>query len=871
MNDTARAVKASAGQGTKGSLTGVTAGPADRQVVVYWHGKLTPAAKAIIADSETPVVVKPAKYSARELVRAVDQVSHAAKTAGVQLVSVMQPEDGSGLRVSMEGGQKEAAKLRRAVKSADLPVKIISGVQRNVSLADRRNGQFAGGAAMAEPICSTAFAIQQGNQQMMLTAEHCFPGNYSNNRYGLTTGELTMPDHSNPFGHLATPKGPGPNSNVRVDVAGISPQKAIGPEIWAGKALDRPTEQHLVPVTGAQAPIVGNYVCQSGARSGEICNLHVSGINPRYWATEAEGEPPVEYSQGLVAEQMSDGLGVYGAMRGDSGGPVVMGTPGQRRIGTEVIAAGVVSASHSSAMKCPRGPLTGQSKCFSAFTFVPIDVALNHLNYAELSYRHTLPNGMVELKHKSFKDDGIRGPFDHPPIENRLQMDARNNVQDLIVAGNGTALAFHYSTGQYAAVPQGGTSPESRWIPRRNQAGRWEFHHAASPDKALEGGTGFQVITVIDGWFQLKNLDGRCLALDATISAQHPHHATTPICDAGDIDQWFSLEAVSTELSVEIPAQATSLPSPPTPGTTAPRLAVMPLGDSITLGVGSTTRRGYRPELATHLAGAASSLSFTGSQTDSDGTRHEGHSGWRIDQLQANIETWLAQAKPNIITLHIGTNDMNRDHQVSTAPQRLGRLLDQIHAASPDTAIVLATLVPATDPAVQARVDAYNKTIPALVSARTSQGRPIVQVSMGSLTTADLNDNLHPNNAGYTKMADAFHGGVQTLIRRGWIKENVVVDPAPPRRTAVIGDYDVDINGDGQADYLVVDDNGATRAWTNTGIGRWSDQGVVATGSAQWTGEQVRFADINGDQRADYLVLDANGATRALLNTPDAT
>ncbi|MFE7131912.1 FG-GAP repeat domain-containing protein, partial [Streptomyces sp. NPDC057638] len=84
-----------------------------------------------------------------------------------------------------------------------------------------------------------------------------------------------------------------------------------------------------------------------------------------------------------------------------------------------------------------------------------------------------------------------------------------------------------------------------------------------------------------------------------------------------------------------------------------------------------------------------------------------------------------------------------------------------------------------------------------------------------------------------------------------------------------------DINGDQRADYLVLDANGATRALLNTpdatGKVKWSDQGFIATGSAQWTGEQVRFADINGDQRADYLVLDPNGATRALLNTPDAT
>ncbi|GHA64384.1 FG-GAP-like repeat-containing protein [Streptomyces termitum] len=296
-----------------------------------------------------------------------------------------------------------------------------------------------------------------------------------------------------------------------------------------------------------------------------------------------------------------------------------------------------------------------------------------------------------------------------------------------------------------------------------------------------------------------------------------------------------------------------------------PRLAVMPLGDSITLGVGSTTRTGYRPGLAARLAGRATSLEFVGSLQDPDGTRHEGHSGWRIDQLAAGIDGWMATARPNVVLLHIGTNDMNRNYQVGTATQRLGGLVDQIHAASPDTAIVLASLVPATDPAVQARVDAYNNALPGLVASRTALGYRITQVGMGALTTADLNDDLHPNNAGYTKMADAFLGGIETVVRKGWVKEFVDVRPAPPAR-ATAGDYDVDIDGDGRADYLAVDANGAVRAWRNTGLGSWEALGYIASGSSAWTGGQVRFADVDGDGRADYLVLDGNGAVRAYLN-----
>ncbi|MFJ5050483.1 GDSL-type esterase/lipase family protein [Streptomyces sp. NPDC088719] len=301
-------------------------------------------------------------------------------------------------------------------------------------------------------------------------------------------------------------------------------------------------------------------------------------------------------------------------------------------------------------------------------------------------------------------------------------------------------------------------------------------------------------------------------------------------------------------------------------------LTVMPLGDSITLGVGSGERTGYRPALQKMLTQDTPNVKFVGSMQDADGTRHEGHSGWRIDQISANIERWMADAKPNLVLLHIGTNDMNRDYQVPTAPQRLAGLIDQIHASSPQTAIVIASLVPAANSAVQARVNAYNRAIPGIVADRLQRGYRITQVSMNSLTVADLDDTLHPNDNGYAKMASAFHGGVVEAARKKWIDENITVKPAPPGSGSPVaaGDYRVDINGDGRSDYLVVEDNGAVRAWTSSsaadGTVTWADQGYISSGSAQWTGEQVRFADVGGDARADYLILSPNGAVRAFIN-----
>ena len=88
----------------------------------------------------------------------------------------------------------------------------------------------------------------------------------------------------------------------------------------------------------------------------------------------------------------------------------------------------------------------------------------------------------------------------------------------------------------------------------------------------------------------------------------------------------------------------------------------MPLGDSITYGEGGAGGfGGYRGPLYFALDGAGYSIDYVGTLSDNGGSipdrNHEGHPGWRIDQIHDNIGGWLGAANPDIILLHIGAND----------------------------------------------------------------------------------------------------------------------------------------------------------------------------------------------------------------------
>ncbi len=198
-------------------------------------------------------------------------------------------------------------------------------------------------------------------------------------------------------------------------------------------------------------------------------------------------------------------------------------------------------------------------------------------------------------------------------------------------------------------------------------------------------------------------------------------------------------------------------------------LRLMPLGDSITRGFKSTSDDGYRGPLYAALKNRGVALDFVGSQRagsmfDPD---VEGYNGYRINQIAALVDTALATYHPNLITLHIGTNDFGQNYQVATAPKRLAALLDQIITDDPKVTILVAQLVCNATPSVQTLIDAYNAKVAAIVQARAKAGKHVYLVSMKALTAADLADGLHPNDAGYQKMADAWDAAIQQAIAGG--------------------------------------------------------------------------------------------------------
>lgn len=204
-----------------------------------------------------------------------------------------------------------------------------------------------------------------------------------------------------------------------------------------------------------------------------------------------------------------------------------------------------------------------------------------------------------------------------------------------------------------------------------------------------------------------------------------------------------------------------------------PPVRIMPLGDSLTSGVSNVTvPGGYRNRLYTLLTSAGYNVDFVGTKTDASNPTlpdkdHQGNGGSRIEELDANLGGWLNSVEdPDVILLLAGTNDFSQNFNLGSAQTRLANLIANAATKRPFAKIIVSSLPLRTDsPSIEAQQVAFNAAIPGIVSNQVSLGRAVSYVDMHAAWTAgDLDDGVHPTQAGYNKMADVWLPGITNAI-----------------------------------------------------------------------------------------------------------
>ena len=204
-------------------------------------------------------------------------------------------------------------------------------------------------------------------------------------------------------------------------------------------------------------------------------------------------------------------------------------------------------------------------------------------------------------------------------------------------------------------------------------------------------------------------------------------------------------------------------------------LRILPLGDSMTYGEGSSTGNGYRLDLE-NLLTTGNNVHYVGSVksgTMADNA-NEGYPGYRIDEIGRQAKNSLPE-RPNVILLMAGTNDIVQVLDLGDAPSRLGNLIDLVVADCPDAAVLVATLTPLLDPVREANRVTYNAAIPGVVASRANAGKQVMMVDMSGIRANDINttDGIHPVDNGYALIAEAWYTALAEAGVIGWIKAPV--------------------------------------------------------------------------------------------------
>jgi len=267
----------------------------------------------------------------------------------------------------------------------------------------------------------------------------------------------------------------------------------------------------------------------------------------------------------------------------------------------------------------------------------------------------------------------------------------------------------------------------------------------------------------------------------------------------------------------------------------AQNITVMPMGDSITRGARGEC--GYRRALSQALAkNPQCSVSFVGSRTgagnDSNipisvcaaqNTPHEATSGLRADQLLNLIDGPITNHQPDVVLLHIGSNDIFQDRAVVDTLTDIDDLLDRVFINKPDASVVLSDIIPwseaSPNPISFAPLENPNRDMLAdttqlatdialLASARASAGDSVEKANVWKDFDSDLmtTDGVHPNPVGEAHIANKM---LNALYKLGACGEQPADIQAPIAYISVPAQEDAVLSPNSALSGEVLDEGGS--------------------------------------------------------------
>ncbi len=194
-------------------------------------------------------------------------------------------------------------------------------------------------------------------------------------------------------------------------------------------------------------------------------------------------------------------------------------------------------------------------------------------------------------------------------------------------------------------------------------------------------------------------------------------------------------------------------------------IRILMLGDSITQG--DKSHQSYRYPLWKKLVDHNSDIDLVGSLRDnfkgnpqwpdyqgkSFDRDHEGHWGWRVDEILARLDGWLNRYVPDIALIHLGTNDVFQEQSIASTIDELEQLVSRLRRQNPNIILFIAKVIPSKYH--QQALSDLNREIETVIAGIDTEQSPIIIVdhSRDFNASSDTYDGVHPNAKGEEIMA----------------------------------------------------------------------------------------------------------------------
>lgn len=232
------------------------------------------------------------------------------------------------------------------------------------------------------------------------------------------------------------------------------------------------------------------------------------------------------------------------------------------------------------------------------------------------------------------------------------------------------------------------------------------------------------------------------------------------------------------------PAPSPGGDSTPPPSPEANTKRIVAIGNSITQA--SAITQSFRYPLWKKLVEGGYNFDFVGSQSSNEGGNptwpnylgkqfdqdHEGHWGWRADQIAQQLPQWLSLYDADIALIHIGSNDLIQGQSVSSSLNDIRQIIAELRQNNPGITVLLANLIPADtrhpliDGTIIQSYHSLNNGIQNLAIELNQPGSAVVLVDQAGAfdPVTQTVDGIHPNTSGEETMAQRWFDAITPYL-----------------------------------------------------------------------------------------------------------